>query len=147
MLLQGPWMEYKSSKYHPAIRSSSHVRKDRILKLEEPHNYRIQKHTWIWTALSTYIQMNSHICHWSPSFRVTIDCGRKGIDKNSEAKFSYGHAPRDYNSPLCKRFASTWDQMTRKWSQVTRKFLYAQPICYIFIESNAHPLYEKDQRG
>ena len=30
--------------------------------------------------------MNSHICHWSPSFRVAIDWRRKGIDKNPEVK-------------------------------------------------------------
>ena len=74
--------EYKSSKYHPAIRSSSHVRKDRILK--EPQNYRIQKHAWIWTALTTYIRMNSHICHWSPSFRVAINWRRREINREPE---------------------------------------------------------------
>ena len=34
-------MEYKSSKFHSAIRSPSHVRKDRIII--EPQNYRIQE--------------------------------------------------------------------------------------------------------
>ena len=33
-----------------------------------------------------YIRMNSHICHWSPSFRVAIDWKRKGIDRQPEAK-------------------------------------------------------------
>ena len=47
-------------------------------------NHRWQKLVWSWT---TYIRMNSHICHWSPSFRVVINnWRRKGFDKQPEAK-------------------------------------------------------------
>ena len=37
---------------------------------------------------------NSHICHWSPSFRVAIDWRRKGIE-DSQNKIKNGHAPRE----------------------------------------------------
>ena len=48
-------------------------------------------------ASNNYILMNSHIWHWSPSFRVAIIChwGWKRIDRQPEAK-NNGHAPRDY---------------------------------------------------
>ena len=45
----------------------------------------IQKLAWSWTGFGTYILMNTHICNWSPSFRVAIDWRRKGIDKQPEA--------------------------------------------------------------
>ena len=37
-------------------------------------------------SLSTYIRMNSHICHSSPSFRVAINWRRKEIDRRPGAK-------------------------------------------------------------
>ena len=52
-----------------------------------------------WTRLrSTYTRMNSHICRWSPSFRVAIDWRRNELTWTDSRKQKYNaHAPREYN--------------------------------------------------
>ena len=52
-----------------------------------------------WPLYFNYIWMNSHICHWSPSFRVVIDWGWKGIVRQPEPKIKiktgHWHVPHE----------------------------------------------------
>ena len=51
---------------------------EKIQFLQSYRNPIIEKLTWGWTGLRTYIRMNSHICIWLPSSRVAIGWRRKG---------------------------------------------------------------------
>ena len=63
------------------IRSSSY---EKNMILAESQNHRIQKLVLSRTGISSYIRMNSHICHLLPSFREAIVWRRKGINKEPE---------------------------------------------------------------
>ena len=76
-----PWVDHLDGIYTKTINWEADILKMRYVNA-------IQKYMY-----STYTRMNSHICRWSPSFRVAIGC-RKVIDRQPEAK-NYRHAPRD----------------------------------------------------
>ena len=67
-------------------------------KEADPQNHRVQMLTRSWT----YTRMNSHICQWSPSFRVAIVWRRNGIDLQQEAKKLWIRTPGSLYFPgLC----------------------------------------------
>ena len=90
------------------IKYSNCMRENMILT--EPQNTKARL-----TVLRTYIRMNSHIFHWSPSFRVTIDWSRKRtwIDWQPEVKklLTRTKSRKPYRSGSALRtrgFVETW---------------------------------------